>query len=156
HQFELDREQHHRELDQLRAEQRQIGEQLAQNRIDQARIQEASDKLQSEEAARKNDLEAREAKLAEQLAALEHLQSRQDSSLDDARSQVDAETEQLRAACELLENERRQFLEEKERWQAEQTPAPGTVQAPPSSPREETSGHEEQACSPDESSADST
>src|SRR5262249_2402179 len=130
---------------------------LAQNRIDQVRIQEATDKLQSESAARQSQLEVREAKVAEQLAALQQLQGQQDTSLDEARSQVDAETEQLRAACELLENERRQFLEEKGRWKQDQSAAPGAFEAPASStaeeasfPAEEPSSAAEEALPPEE------
>src|SRR5262249_55904816 len=47
----------------------------------------------------------------------------QERSLNDARAQLDSEKQQLQAALESLQNERRQFLDEKLQWKPEESRA---------------------------------
>ena len=115
-QFELDREQQRIDGENLKAKQTRSAEELERARQESAAFHEASAKREADLAARQKDLQNREAVIAEQLVALEVLQKEQERAQQEGRTQLEGEKQQLRSAFESLQQERRDFLEEKMRY----------------------------------------
>ena len=113
---ETDRKRLTQETATLQTALRQLAEKQAHVRDEATALQAATKKLEADSALRTNDLDAREAKLAEQIAALDELQKEHEKSQAEARLQLEQEKQRVRLAFESLQNERREFLEERLRW----------------------------------------
>ena len=62
------------------------------------------------------EFDERETKLAAQLASLEQSRQELDQLQAQARTQLEQEKQQVRMAFEALQNERRDFLEQRMSW----------------------------------------
>jgi hypothetical protein len=93
-----------------------LAEQQARLRDETSALLGATKKFESDSDVRRKALDEREAKLAAQLASLEQSRQEIEHLQAEARVQLEQEKQQVRQAFEALQNERRDFLEQRMSW----------------------------------------
>lgn len=112
-QLETDRQALSAEATRVQAAQSKIEEQQRRANEETAALQSDRERFETESGERNAALAAREAEQARQEDALRVAREEHDKAHAEARRQIEVEKNHLRAVFESLQNERREFLEER-------------------------------------------